>query len=148
VFLFKYALLYYLAVKSSKMSFAELFADLEHIVDNPKRRWKYVLRVKRGLIDTSLPGGLYKDQAYLEGAVKILRERNQLDFRGLYAGKLALEDFKRPFIQKKCRLEKIKLPVFMKDMKQYRKALEIIAKYNFIEEPVVVTETKSNSKKN
>jgi hypothetical protein len=43
------------------MSFVELFNDLAKYVDNTRKRWKYVLRVKRGLGDTSLPGGLYKD---------------------------------------------------------------------------------------
>jgi hypothetical protein len=43
------------------MSFVELFNDLERYIDNPRSRWKYVVRVKRGLIDTSELGGLYKD---------------------------------------------------------------------------------------
>ena len=30
------------------------------------------MRVKRGIQDTSLKGGMYKDQAYLIGAVEIL----------------------------------------------------------------------------
>jgi len=47
--------------KASEMSFSELFKDLEKYVDDERRRYKYVLRVKRGLTDTSKPGGLYKD---------------------------------------------------------------------------------------
>jgi hypothetical protein len=43
------------------LSFVELYNDLEKYVDNPRRRWKYVLRVKRGITDTSEHGGLYKD---------------------------------------------------------------------------------------
>jgi hypothetical protein len=60
-YLFKPALNYYACYKASEMSFVELFNDLAKYVDNPKKRWKYVLRVKRGLGDTSQPGGLYKD---------------------------------------------------------------------------------------
>lgn len=60
-FLFKTALNYYSAFMASKLSFVDLFNDLEKYVDNPKRRWKCTLRVKRGIIDTSEPGGLYKD---------------------------------------------------------------------------------------
>jgi hypothetical protein len=52
-FLFKTSLNYYACYKASEMSFAELFNDLEKYVDNPRKRWKYVLRVKRGLSDTS-----------------------------------------------------------------------------------------------
>lgn len=43
------------------MSFVDLFNDLEKYIDNPRRRLKNVIRVKRGLIDTSEAGGLYKD---------------------------------------------------------------------------------------
>ena len=82
------------------MSFVELFNDLEKYVDNPKKRWRYVLRVKRGLGDTSLPGGLYKDQVYLEGAVKLLKNRNELNFNLLHCGKINIEDLKRPMFIK------------------------------------------------
>ncbi len=94
--MFKPALNYYACVRASELSFADLFTDLEKYVDNAKKRWKYVLRVKRGLADTSLPGGLYKDQVYLEGAIKVLKNRRDVNFRVLYAGKLNLEDLKRP----------------------------------------------------
>jgi hypothetical protein len=95
-YLFKPALNYYACYKASEMSFVELFKDLERFVDNPKKRWKYVLRVKRGLADTSLPGGLYKDQVYLEGAIKLLKGRRDINFRLLHCGKINLEDLKRP----------------------------------------------------
>ena len=58
------------------------------------------MRSKRGLVDTSEPGGLYKDQVYLEGAIKILRERKSIDFVALYTGKISVEDLKRPFLVK------------------------------------------------
>ena len=91
-YLYKAALNYYSAYMASKMSFVELFEDLAKYIDNPRRRWKCVLRVKRGLTDTGELGGLYKDQVYLEGAVQILRDRRNIDFAGLYCGMLALED--------------------------------------------------------
>ena len=56
------------------------------------RRWKYVMRVKRGLINTSESGGFYKDQVYLKGAIAILRNRKLINFEGLYCGKLSLND--------------------------------------------------------
>jgi len=59
--LFRPALYYYSAMKAKDMSFVELFKDLEKYVDDPHSRWKYVVRVKRGLTDTSEKGGLYKD---------------------------------------------------------------------------------------
>lgn len=60
-FLFKAALNYYSAYMASKMSFVELFNELEKYIDSPRRRYKCVLRVKRGLTDTSEQGGMYKD---------------------------------------------------------------------------------------
>jgi len=60
-FMYKSALNYYSAYMASKMSFVELFNDLEKYIDNPRRRWKCTLRVKRGMVDTVEPGGLYKD---------------------------------------------------------------------------------------
>ena len=59
--LYKPALNYYMCCKASEMSFSELYKDIGKYVDDPVRRYKYVLRVKRGLNDTSQPGGLYKD---------------------------------------------------------------------------------------
>ena len=72
------------------MSFVELFHDLEKYVDSPMGRWKFALRVKRGLTDTSQTGGLYKDQVYLEGAIKVLARRKTLNFKTLLCGKISL----------------------------------------------------------
>ena len=115
------------------MSFVDLFNDLEKYIDNPKRRWKCVVRVKRGITDTGEPGGLYKDQVYLEGAIQILRERTNIDFLGLYCGKLSLEDLKRPMIEKRIKKDGgLILPTFMSNMDEYYKSLEVIAKTNFV----------------
>lgn len=131
-FLYKAALNYYSAYMASQMSFVDLFNDLEKYIDNPRRRWKNALRVKRGIADTGEPGGLYKDQVYLEGAIQILRERHNIDFIGLYCGKLSLDDLKRPNIEKRVKKEEILLPSFMQNMEEYKKALETIAKINCI----------------
>ena len=50
-----------MAYNASKMGFVELFHDLGRYIDNENSRWKFTLRVKRGLQDTSKKGGLYKD---------------------------------------------------------------------------------------
>ena len=71
--LFKPALNYYLCCRASEVSFSQLYNEIAKYVDNPRQRYRYVLRVKRGLADTSQPGGLYKDQVYLEGAMELLK---------------------------------------------------------------------------
>ena len=55
------SLLGFLFIGAALMSFVDLFNDMERFVDNKYSRFKFVLRVKRGLMDTSEPGGLYKD---------------------------------------------------------------------------------------
>jgi hypothetical protein len=132
-FLYKAALNYYMAYNAGIMSFAELYKDLEQFVDDPHRRWNYTLRVKRGMTDTSIPGGLYKDQVYLEGAYKILKERKNINFFALISGKISLEDLYRPFLMKILRLDNLMIPPFMRDMKKYMKGLDRIAKINFID---------------
>ena len=115
------------------MGFSELFKDLEKYVDCPKTRYRYVLRVKRGLADTSLPGGLYKDQVYLEGALKLLENRHSVDWQGFYSAKFNIEDLKRPKLMKKLKKENLVLPKFVEDPASYVRALDVIAKDNFID---------------
>jgi hypothetical protein len=43
------------------MSFVDLFNDIERYIDDKLSRFHYVIRVKRGMEDTSMPGGYYKD---------------------------------------------------------------------------------------
>jgi hypothetical protein len=47
------------------------------------------------LKDTSVGGGMFKDQVYLRGAYDLLSKRKSIDFRLLYCGKLSLKDFKK-----------------------------------------------------
>lgn len=130
--MYRSALNYYAAFMASKLSFVELFNDLEKYIDSRLNRWRFVLRLKRGLIQTSEPGGLYKDQCYLEGAVEFLQNRNSLDIIGLFTGKISIEDLNKPKIQKVLNKESIKLPTYVQDMEKYMGALDIIARTNHI----------------
>ena len=89
--------------------------------------------MKRGLADTSKPGGLYKDQVYLEGAMKLLEHRKEIDWQGFYSAKLNLEDLKRPKLMKKLRKDDIVLPKFVENVEEYVKCLDVIAKHNFVD---------------
>ena len=136
--LFQQAIKYYAAYMASSMSFVDLFKDLEKYVDNPVSRWKVALRVKRGLTDTSKKGGLYKDQVYLEGAVKILSLRSHLDFKRLLCGKISLTDYHRPEIVDILNYEGQILPPFMEDMELYLACLDEIAECNHIEDIEII----------
>jgi hypothetical protein len=92
-FLWKAALHYYSVCAGSRMGFKELFDDLAKYVEDPERRWTQCLRVKRGIVDMSEVGGVFcKDQVYLAGAIRILKQRKSLDFKLLYSGKVGLDD--------------------------------------------------------
>jgi len=99
--------------------------------------------VKRGLTDTSRVGGLYKDQLYLEGAIRILSQRSSLNFKSLLCGKLSLEDYHRPEIYSALNYENQVLPLFMKDMVKYHYCLDQIAKVNHIEDIEIIQEDRS-----
>lgn len=114
-FLWKSALNYYTAYMAKNMSFVELFQDIEKYTEsNSELRWKYVLRVKRGLNDTAQKGGLYKDAVYLEGAVKVLQRRKTLNIMGLFCGKISLRDLTRR--SEILNYNGLLLPPFLNDM--------------------------------
>ena len=92
-----------------------------------------MLRLKRGMVETVEPGGLYKDQCYLEGAVNFLKARHSIDIIGLFTGKISLDDLRKPKIQKVLNKEGIKLPDFVSDMPKYMSALDVIARTNHID---------------
>merc|ERR1719313_2928563 len=73
------ALRYYSAAMAQQMSFQQLFHHLQRFVADSEVRWHSVMRVKRGMQDTSSPGCFCKDQAYLQGAVEVLQQRDKID---------------------------------------------------------------------
>ena len=46
---------------ASQFSFEDLFAELKKFIPDSIERWKECVKVKRGLLDTSQCGGMYKD---------------------------------------------------------------------------------------
>ena len=67
---------------------------------------------------------------YLKGAVIYLSRRKELDLHRFYWGKLSFEDFDRPEIQKRIKMEELKYPLFFKDMELYMQAIDRIAETN------------------
>ncbi|XP_072021972.1 microtubule-associated tyrosine carboxypeptidase 1-like [Amphiura filiformis] len=126
--LFFPALTYYTACKATEMSFQELFDHLQFYIRDCNLRWKYVMRVKRGLHDTNDVGGYGKDQCYFTGAVDILRNIDKIDFNLLYSGKVCIDEL--PRVKRIARLDCLKLPNFMRNMDEYRKQLKYIATVN------------------
>lgn len=62
------------------------------------------------------------------GAVTILRQVNEIDFKLLYAGKICCDELQR--VKRIARQDCVKLPHFLKDIVAYRKTLNQIALTN------------------
>lgn len=85
----------YLAVsEAQKGSFVDVWNALKPYVQDDKRRWRIAYRQKRGLQDTSKPGGYSKDLVYFEGFIDMYEwlSQNSYDLTGLYYGKIAASD--------------------------------------------------------
>lgn len=123
---------YYTCVLASEMSFSQVFKKIGEFVSDPEDRWRECVRVKRGHSDTSLKGGMFKDQIYLRGAVKILKNRATIDFLSLHSGKITIKDAAMLKTKQLINYEGLKYPTFLKDPIVHQKVLDSIAETNFI----------------
>eukprot|EP00929_Paragymnodinium_shiwhaense_P046135 TRINITY_DN2349_c0_g1_i1.p1 TRINITY_DN2349_c0_g1~~TRINITY_DN2349_c0_g1_i1.p1 ORF type:complete len:519 (+),score=47.29 TRINITY_DN2349_c0_g1_i1:322-1878(+) len=125
--LWRAALLYYATWRALELSFRDLYDDLAQFLgESHDERWDYCVRAKRGLIDTSQPGGFAKDQMYLIGAMEILEQRRKIDFNALYAGKLSVLDAHRAKATGLANVSKLHLPVFLKGAEQRARYLSLL----------------------
>ncbi|XP_042294152.1 uncharacterized protein KIAA0895-like homolog [Sceloporus undulatus] len=132
-FLWRAALLYHTVYQASRLSFADLFRQLEPFVKDPDVRWEYCVRAKRGQANTARPGCFSKDQVYLDGILRILRHRQTIDFHSLAAlGKVSYEDVER--LKKEGVLEKARIPHFMQDLGRYMQQLDHIVTTNCLDD--------------
>lgn len=124
----------YLAVHYAQtLSFAELWQKLTPYFDNPERQWIVVVRQKRGLKDTSQPGGFTKDLVYFQGFVELWDwyTQNHFDISQLYYGKLAKEDVNQA-VAMNPDFEPLLPSFFTLNHEAYRQNIEEIAKANFL----------------
>ena len=126
------ALYYYTVCQGSRMSFSQLFKDLEKYVDDKDRRWKFCLRVKRGSRDTSTHEVFTKDQVYLRGLIKVMTwlETHNYQVEDLYLGKIDIQDLN--LIRTLNPTKAIELPRFLADQKKYHQEAEQLKKVNNI----------------
>ncbi|KAG7473220.1 hypothetical protein MATL_G00093250 [Megalops atlanticus] len=131
--LWRAALLYYAVHRAGRSSFSELFRHMAGFVRDPAVRWEYCLRAKRGQTDTSRPGCFSKDQVYLDGILRILRHRREIDFEMLARlGKVSYEDVDR--LRPLAVLQRTRIPHFMRDQRKYLEQLDHIVAVNEIDE--------------
>ncbi|KAM8877943.1 microtubule-associated tyrosine carboxypeptidase 1 [Synchiropus picturatus] len=132
-YLWRAALLYYTVYHAASMSFSQLFDHIGRFVQNPDIRWEYCLRAKRGQTDTSKPGCFSKDQVYLDGIIRILRYRREIDFKVLTSlGKVSFEDVDR--LRHLAELSRARIPHFMPDQASYLKHLDHIVVVNGLDD--------------
>lgn len=81
--------------------------------------WNFTLRVKRGLSDTSLPGGFTKDIVYLEGLVQVIQwlSKKENSIYDLYLGKIATTNVTE--LKLLARTDKLIYPTFTADLPAY-----------------------------
>ncbi len=87
----KRAALVYAAYLAQFVSFRRLFEALSAVY--PKNTaYDVCLRVKRGISDTSRPGGYYRDACYLRGYYKVVKKltNDPVTYQNMYAGKIPL----------------------------------------------------------
>ncbi len=87
---YKYVMRVKAAEKACHMGFYDLFKYLSNYMDH-EEAFSMTLRVKRGLVDTSVKGGYTKDQVYLDGYISV-KSMTMNDRLKLYYGKIGKDD--------------------------------------------------------
>lgn len=125
------ALYYFTMYHAQFLSFADLAQKLKPYLNTAERRFKTCLRAKRGLTDTSQPGGYLKDQVYLLGTVKVAQwlHDNHYHAEQLYIGKVAVEDLERA--QQLSPEHVLQLPNFINQV-DYKKRLRHVISFNHL----------------
>jgi uncharacterized protein (TIGR02421 family) len=108
---------------ASSHSFYETFILLREFFDK-ETAFELTKRVKRGLHDTSIPGGFTKDYYYLAGNLAVKEQVKSLkDLRLLYCGKIALSD-----LEHIKQLSFLKRPRYLPNYKKAKKLKSFFAR--------------------
>lgn len=102
---------------ASKSSFMEVYKTIKDFFEEDEegdyKTFRMCVRIKRGLRDTSKPGGFLKDHSYFQGLCKIKEYVKQGgDIKKLYAGKIGIKDIS--LIDKGIIKYPSKLPYFLR----------------------------------
>lgn len=134
----------YLAVNwGQQYSFAETWQRLGPYVQDPERRWLIAYRAKRGMTDTSQPGGFTKDLTYLQGPIEVWQwlRAHTYDLQPLYFGKLAYQDVDKAVAMNPT-FQPL-LPLFYtSDREGYVRELEAIGEFNLLNQLASDDKTK------
>jgi len=125
---------YYIASHfAQQYSFSEMFEKLDKLISDKEKRWTTVLRQKRGINDTSQPGGFTKDIVYFKGLVEMFDwlQSNNFTLDHLYYGKLAKEDTQKA-LQLNPNYNPILPSFYITDKSKYIEEISKIGRSNFL----------------
>jgi hypothetical protein len=129
-----HALTYVATDVAQKSSFIKTYEFIHQYLKDELRAWRLTVKMKRGLYDTSEPGGFTKSIVYLEGMAEVWQylKASNFDVEGLYYGKIAAKD-----VNKAREMNpdfKPQLPHFYtQDRQAYEKQIRSIAKINHLD---------------
>ena len=134
VFAYRPAIYHLATYKAQEGSFLDVWQFLlQYYAEDQETAFTIAVKKKRGLTDTSQPGGFTKDLVYFEGFVDITRFMiaNHFPLKALYLGKLSWRDVDRA--QKLNPDYEPLLPIFYtRDPAAYERRVREIAKTNFL----------------
>ncbi len=130
---YRSALKYLAVAKAQKLSLDKLFSWTNQYIDDPEHNWRFCVRLKRGLVDTSQPGGFTKDLLYFAGFVKVWHWLKEHDFNptDLYIGKVALEDIEKAKSYNP-KYKPIMPSFYLANPNEYKQKVKEIGKVNFL----------------
>lgn len=93
--LFQPALSNYIVHLTKTLSFYDCVKTImdRHYATDIEDAWTQVMRAKRGLQNTALPGGFCKDILPFIGAINLLKNVHKVDFPLIFAGKFRFEEY-------------------------------------------------------
>lgn len=124
----------YLAIqKAQEGSFLDVWQFVSQYFTDPDTAFTISFKQKRGLPDTSRPGGFTKDLVYFEGFADTSRflVRHDFPIEQLYFGKLAWQDIDRA-VQLNPDFKPLLPSFYTQDPAYYRQRVTDIAKLNFL----------------
>lgn len=115
-------------------SFAEIFHRMIQLEIAPEIAFLLAVRTKRGLTDTSQPGGLTKDISYLEGSVAVWNwiMHPEHDPHDLYLGRMSVDQIAE--LKPLSTTEGLLYPSFFEDMPRYKELIAEIGTINQFDE--------------
>jgi hypothetical protein len=133
IYAYKTAVNYLAVSKAQEASFLEVWQLIKQYVNDEETAFSITFKKKRGLTDTSQPGGFTKDLVYLEGFAEVTRFLigNDFPLKELYFGKLAYQDINKA-VELNPKFEPV-LPIFYtQDPESYQQRVKKIAQANFM----------------